>query len=137
MRSFSKLGSIGGALAGAVLLCACQPARALDPPRADAKSDRYRAAYQIAAARCDRRTPSCESQTGDHYDSREACIAAKLPASATEADLGYCASYSLREYDLDACLTEIRSGQCGTGISNISACRGRNLCPWDSFEALY
>ena len=133
MRVFSTLrGIIGMGLVGAVAAsCASVPATA--PATWSAKSDRYRVAYEIAAARCDRQTPECERRAGVTYTSRDECIAMKLPPSAAEADLDLCASYPLREHDLSECVAEIRGGQCGTGISGATACRGKNLCPWDSF----
>jgi hypothetical protein len=137
MRVVSSLRSIVGmGLVGALALCAASCASAPAPTQPaswSAKSDRYLVAYEIAAARCDRQTPECERRAGVEYASRDACIAAKLPPSAAEADLDLCASYPLRQHDLEQCVAEIRGGQCGTGLVGATACRGKNLCPWDSF----
>jgi hypothetical protein len=134
MRVFSMLRGIFGVVLVGVMAASCT---SLPTPTElasrHAEDARYRAAYEIAAARCDRQTPACERRAGVHYASRDACIAAKLPNSAKEADLDYCASYPLREHDLGECVSEIRSGQCGTGIASATACQGMNLCPWDSF----
>jgi len=129
--------AVGVVLAGAISSCAYMPAGARDPGSWKPSSDQYRAAYQIAAARCDRRTPACDASTGVHYASRDACIAAKLPKSAEEADLDVCASYALRVVELDQCVAEIKSGQCGSGLAGASTCRGKDLCPWDMFDVDY
>jgi hypothetical protein len=136
MRGFSMLRSIiGVGLVGVMgASCASLPTLA-EPTSWNLRSDRYRAAYEIAAARCDRQTPACESRAGVHYASRDACIEAKLPTSVVEAHLDYCASYALRASNLSACVAGIQSGQCGTGVSPVSACRGPSLCPWDDDEA--
>lgn len=132
MRVSSMLrGIVGMGLVGAMAASCVSVPAATEPM--SSTSDRYRVAYEIAAARCDRQTPECEHRAGVQYASRDACIAAKLPLSAAEADIDLCASYPLREHDLGECVAEIRSGQCGTGISAATACRGKNLCPWDSF----
>jgi hypothetical protein len=128
--TFPALAALG--LAG-VLAASCTAAPPSDPSRWDPKSARYRVAYAIAAARCNRQTPECESHSAVHFATFEECIAAKLPPSAAEADLAFCGSYPLRDHDLDECITQIRSGRCGTGIAAATACKGRNLCPWDSF----
>jgi hypothetical protein len=122
----------GLALAG-VLAASCAATPPGDPTRWDHKSARYRVAYAIAAARCGRQTPECESQSSVHFSSFDECIAAKLPPSAAEADLAFCGAYPLREHDLDECIAQIRGGRCGTGIAAATACKGKNLCPWDSF----
>jgi hypothetical protein len=134
MRVFSLLqGIFGVGLVGVMASSCVSLPTPTEATSRHAQDDRYRAAYQIAAARCDRQTPACEARAGVHYASRDACIAAKLPGSATAADLDYCASYPLRDHRLGECVAEIRSGQCGTGISGATACQGMNLCPWDSF----
>jgi hypothetical protein len=134
MRVFSLLrGIVGMGLVGAVAASCVSVPAPIAPASWSSKSERYRVAYEIAAARCDRQTPECERRAGVQYASRDACIAAKLPPSAAEADLDVCASYPLRQHDLDECVAEIRGGHCGTGISGATACRGKNLCPWDSF----
>lgn len=100
----------------------------------DPSTDEYVAAYQIAAARCDRQTPSCESRVGVHYATRDACIAAKLRPSVEEADLKYCAYYPLHDSALNECVSAIRSKECGTGVAVLVACRGKTLCPFASEE---
>jgi hypothetical protein len=119
---------------GAISSCAAVSTQPLAP---GSESARYHAAYEIAAARCDRQTPACQQRAGVHYASREACIDAKLADSAQQADLDTCADYSLRDSQLRACVAEVRAGRCGTGVANVAACRGRNLCPWDSFATVY
>jgi hypothetical protein len=118
----------------AISACASVSTQPLTP---GSESARYRAAREIAAARCDRQTPACERRAGVHYASREECIAAKLADSAKQADLDTCAYYSLHEHELGACVAEVRAGRCGTGVANVAACRGRNLCPWDAFDTVY
>jgi len=134
MRVFSSLRAVVGiGLVGAMAASCMSVPAATKPTSWSPQSDRYRVAYEIAAARCDRQTPECERRAGVRYASRDECIAAKLPPSAAEADLDLCASYPLRDHDLGECVAEVRAGQCGTGLTGAPACRGKNLCPWDSF----
>jgi hypothetical protein len=118
----------------AISACGSISTLPLDP---GSESARYRAAYEIAGARCDRQTPACEARAGVHYASRDECIAAKLADSAKQADLDMCAAYAIRNYQLSACVAEVRAGRCGTGVANVAACQGRNLCPWDPFATVY
>ncbi len=137
MRASSTRRAIVGLGLGSALLASCATLPQAIPPTPptswDPKSVRYRIAYEVAAARCDRQTPECVARAGAHYPTRDACIADKLPASAAEVDLDLCASYPLRDHDLDECIAEIRAGRCGTGLASATACKGKNLCPWDAF----
>ncbi len=135
-----RLSSTLQALAGLTLLASCAAllascatlpqAMSPTPPTSwDHKSVRYRIAYEVAAARCDRQTPECVARAGAHYATREACIADKLPASAAEVDLDLCASYPLREHDLDECIAEIRAGRCGAASPAPPRARARTSAP--------
>ncbi len=114
-----------------VALCACS----LGPHRlayADGMTeDEYRAAYQIAGARCDRQTNACAS-----FASRDACIRAKLVASAADTSLMRC-SEPIDPSQLQSCVSEIERGQCGSGIARLKACRQSALCPYVSEEGTF
>lgn len=91
-------------------------------------TDQYSAAYDIAAARCDRQTNACSS-----FSSRSDCISAKLRLSAEDTRLPHC-SNDIDRTKVRACVAEIERGQCGTGIAQLDACRESQLCPYVSEE---
>jgi hypothetical protein len=91
----------------------------------------YRAASQIAAARCDRQTNGCSV-----VSSRDQCVATKLDESAAETGLRRCSS-PVDPERVDACVAEIRRGQCGTGIVRLEACGKSELCPYVSEEGVF
>jgi hypothetical protein len=90
----------------------------------DLTTAEYGAAYRIAAARCDRQTGACSS-----YPSRDECIRSKLVPSAADARLEQC-EQPVDDARVDACVTAIRGGECGTGITAIAACRPNAICPY-------
>lgn len=91
-------------------------------------TDEYAAAYQIAAARCARQTNVCSS-----FASRDQCLQAKLGASAADARLTRC-SNPVDPAQVQSCVSEIKRGSCGSGIAQLAACRGAELCPYISEE---
>jgi hypothetical protein len=92
--------------------------------------DQYRAAYAIAAARCDRQTNACST-----FSSRDECMRAKLDVSAADARLSRC-SNDVDQAKVQACVAEIEQRQCGTGITRLAACQRSELCPYISEEGM-
>ena len=90
--------------------------------------DQYRAAYEIASARCDRQTNACSA-----FASRAECLDAKLGASAAATRLPRC-SNDVDQVKVQLCVEQIRQGQCGTGIAQLAACQKSALCPYQSEE---
>jgi hypothetical protein len=122
------LGILG--VLGAVSGCSSWPDATARDPAADGRH----AADEVAAARCDRQSPACESKTGTHYATRDACLEAKAAASVKEAGLKDCSYHSLNERLLRRCIAEIRQGKCGTGIAQLPECQGEKLCPYEPEE---
>jgi len=120
-----------GALLASLAACGHVPT---PKSTAQLRSDEYDAAYRIAEARCDRQTPACETASGAHYASRDACIQAKLFASAMETEMPSCKEQVIDESDLDACIAQIHQNACGTGVRGIDACRPKKLCPYRAEE---
>jgi hypothetical protein len=94
-------------------------------------AEEYRAAYQIASARCDRQTNGCSASS-----SHDQCIATKLDKSAEDTRLRRC-SNPVDPERVDACVAEIRRGQCGSGIVHLEACGKSELCPYVSEEGMF
>lgn len=94
------------------------------PPQTASQLDavEYRAAREMATARCDRRAGACVP-----YPSREACVDSKILPSATDANLLQCSS-AVDEDRLSRCLSEIRRTACGTGIRDLEDCNEGQLC---------
>jgi hypothetical protein len=128
MSSFiAKFGSLGALCVAGLSACSLNPGAKTE--YADGMTaDQYRAAYQIADARCDRQTNSCSS-----FASRDECIAAKLDLSAADARLRRC-SHRVDPSDVNSCVAQIEHGQCGSGITQLSACKKAELCPYTSEE---
>jgi hypothetical protein len=130
LKSILKVGSL--AMMCAAGFCAC----GLNPNAKTVYADgmtaeEYRAAYQIASARCDRQTNSCSA-----FSSRDQCLETKLDVSAAETRLRRC-SDPVDQARVASCVTEIRSRQCGTGIVHLEACAKAELCPYVSEEGMF
>ncbi len=126
----SKLG-LGFAVIG-FCLAACSSTLAPKAAREDGMTrEQYRAAYDIASARCDRQTSACSS-----YASRDACIEDKLRASAADTRLPRC-SNEVDPTEVRACVSQISQGRCGTGILQLQACKKSALCPYQSEEGTF
>ena len=91
----------------------------------------YRAAYQIAAARCDRQTNGCSV-----VSSHDQCLSTELDQSAADTGLRRC-SNPVDPARVDACVAQIRRGQCGSGIVHLEACHKAELCPYVSEEGMF
>lgn len=118
--------SMGAALLTGLSGCSLNPAK---PVYADQMTvGQYRAAYDIAAARCDRQTSSCSS-----FSSRDQCMRLELDASANDARLRSC-SHRVDQAKVQACVASIEHGQCGSGIGQLEACKQNELCPYHSEE---
>jgi hypothetical protein len=121
-KSISMLAVLLAGLGG----CSLNPAK---PVYADQMTaGQYRAAYDIASARCDRQTDSCSS-----FSSHEQCVQAKLDVSAEDARLRAC-SHRVDPSKVQSCVAEIERGQCGSGITQLAACKQNELCPYTSEE---
>jgi hypothetical protein len=121
-KSISTLAALLAGLAG----CSLNPAK---PVYADQMTaGQYRAAYDIASARCDRQTNACSS-----FSSHDQCIQAKLDVSAEDTRLRNC-PHRVDQSKVQSCVAEIERGQCGTGIAQLAACRQNELCPYTSEE---
>jgi hypothetical protein len=94
-------------------------------------AEQYRAAYEIAAARCDRQTNACSA-----FSSHDECIKAKLEVSAADAQLPRC-SNDVDQTKVQSCIAEIERRRCGTGIARLEACQKSELCPYVSEEAIF
>jgi len=88
----------------------------------------YRAAYEIASARCDRQTNACSA-----FASHDECIQAKLDVSAADTRLPHCTN-DVDQAKVDSCVAEIEHNPCGTGIIRLEACQKSQLCPYASEE---
>lgn len=96
------------------------------PPSATLRSDERDAAYQIAAARCDR-LESASCQSDESYPSREACINEKVQETAAEVPFHHCEE-RVDTKRLERCVEELRKQPCGSGV-RVEACATDNLCP--------
>ena len=123
-----RVGSLGIVLAAAPSACGGLAPNAT-PKYADGMTaGQYRAAYEVASARCDRQTDTCSS-----FATRDRCIEAKLDTSAADMRLRGCSNH-VDEAQVRSCAAEIRSGVCGSGITQIKACKHAALCPYVSEE---
>jgi hypothetical protein len=132
MFSFiSKLGSVSVLLVAGLGACSSLNPGAKVAYADGMTADQYRAAYQIASARCDRQTNACSS-----FSSHDQCVEAKLAVSASDAHVRHC-SNQVDPADVQACVSEIERGQCGSGIAALAACKTPNLCPYVSQEGTF
>jgi hypothetical protein len=129
MASFiSRVGALGVIFVAGLSACS-----SLNPgPKASyadgMSTEQYRAAYEIASARCDRQTNACSS-----FASRDECLEAKLGVSAADTRLPRC-SNDVDQTKVQSCVAQIERGQCGTGIAQLDACKKSQLCPYVSVE---
>ena len=130
LKRILKASSLGVMFVAGVSACADLEPGAKSVHENGMTADEYAAAYQIAAARCDRQTNVCSS-----FPTRDQCIQAKLDASATETRLRRC-SNPIDRSKVQSCVAEIKSGQCGRGIARLEACDKSELCPYVSEEGL-
>ena len=116
--------SLATVLVSLSVLCgACASRQQTTVTASDLSTGERNAAFQMAAARCDRQTPACGASP-----SRDACIQQKLVPTAADVSLENCSS-DIDAQNLNACVMQIRAGQCGTGIVHIEACSHDRLCP--------
>ena len=81
-----RVGGLGVLFVAA--LSACTSLNPTQPTYADGMStDQYRAAYDIASARCDRQTAACSA-----FSTRDECLEAKLGVSAADTRLSRCSN---------------------------------------------
>jgi hypothetical protein len=130
LKRMLKASSLGVMFVAGVSACANVEPSAKSVHQNGMTADEYAAAYQIAAARCDRQTEGCSS-----YSTRDQCIEAKLEASAAETRLRRC-SDPVDRSKVQSCVAEIKLGQCGRGISKLEACDKSELCPYVTEEGL-
>jgi hypothetical protein len=132
MASFiSRVGASGVIFVAGLSACS-----SLNPDAKSAYADgmsteQYRAAYDIASARCDRQTNACSS-----FSSRNECLQAKLSVSAADTRLPRC-SNDVDQTKVQSCVAEIERGHCGTGIAQLGACKQSQLCPYVSEEGTF
>ena len=132
MVSFiSKAGALGVIFVAGLSACSSLNPGAKAAYADGMSKDQYRAAYAIAAARCDRQTNACST-----FSSHDDCIRAKLDVSAVDTRLRRC-SNDVDQTKVQACVAEIEEKQCGTGIARLEACQKSELCPYVSEEGLF
>jgi hypothetical protein len=124
----SKVGGLGVILVAGLSACSSLNPGAQAAYTDGMSTEQYRAAYDIASARCDRQTKACSS-----FSSHDECIEAKLGVSAADTRLPRC-SNNVDQTKVQSCVAQIERGQCGTGIAQIDACRRSQLCPYVSEE---
>jgi hypothetical protein len=130
LKFISKVGSLALICVAGLSACSLNP-NAKSVYADGMTAEEYRAAYEIASARCDRQTNSCSPAS-----SRDQCIEKKLDVSASDTRLRRC-SNPVDQARVDACADEIRRGQCGTGIARLEACSKTELCPYVTEEGMF
>ena len=131
MGFIPKVGSLGVILVVGPSACSSLDSTAKMAAADGMSSDQYRAAYEIAAARCNSQTSACSA-----FSSRDECIKTKLKVSAADARLQRCAN-DVDETHVESCVAEIERRQCGTGIARLEACQELELCPDVSVEGFH
>ena len=121
-----KVGSLVVMFIAALSACDLNPLKTVYADGMTAEE--YRAAYQIASARCDRQTNTCSAPS-----SHDQCVATKLDKSAADSGLRRC-SNPVDPARVDVCVADIRRGRCGSGIAQLEACQRTELCPYGSRE---